>query len=48
MSCRSKVVFGPTGTNGLENFFESITLKAASRIGMPYRFLKMQSTTGET
>jgi len=48
MNCRFKGVFTPYGDKRIGEFFEPITLKAASRIGMSYRFPKMQSTTGET
>ena len=38
MNCRFKGVFTPYGDKKLGEFFEPITLKAATRIGMSYRF----------
>ena len=39
MNCRFKSVFTPYGDKKIGEFFEPITLKAASRVGMNYRFL---------
>ncbi len=41
MNCRFKGVFTPYGDKKIGEFFEPITLKAASRIGMSYRFPKI-------
>lgn len=38
MNCRFKGVFTPYGDKKIGEFFEPITLKAASRVGMSYRF----------
>jgi len=38
MNCRFKGVFTPYGDKKLGEFFEPITLKAATRTGMSYRF----------
>ena len=38
MNCRFKGVFTPYGDKMIGEFFEPITLKAASRIGMSYQF----------
>ena len=38
MNCRFKGVFTPYGDKKLGEFFEPITLKPASRLGMEYRF----------
>ena len=48
MNCRYKGVFTPYGDKRIGEFFEPITLKATSRIGMSYRFPKINRTTGET
>jgi sporadic carbohydrate cluster 2OG-Fe(II) oxygenase len=37
MNCRFKGLFTPYGDKKLGEFFEPITLRAASRIGMAYR-----------
>jgi sporadic carbohydrate cluster 2OG-Fe(II) oxygenase len=41
MNCRFKGVFTPYGDKKLGEFFEPITLRAASRTGMAYRFPKV-------
>ena len=41
MNCRFKGVFSPYGEKKLGEFFEPITLRAASRTGMAYRFPKV-------
>ncbi len=38
MNCRFKSVFTPYGDKKLGEFFEPITLRAASRLGMDYRY----------
>ncbi|WCL51201.1 sporadic carbohydrate cluster 2OG-Fe(II) oxygenase [Leptospira sp. GIMC2001] len=38
MNCRFKGVFTPYGDKKLGEFFEPITLRAASRVGMDYKF----------
>tara|TARA_B100001540_G_scaffold204562_1_gene180200 strand:- start:99 stop:929 length:831 start_codon:yes stop_codon:yes gene_type:complete len=38
MNCRFKSVFSPYGDKKLGEFFEPVTLKPASRVGMSYRF----------
>ena len=43
MNCRFKSVFTPYGDKKIGEFFEPITLKAASRQGMSYRFPKLSS-----
>ncbi len=48
MNCRFKGVFTPYGDKKIGEFFEPITLKPASRIGMSYRFPKTQKKTAET
>jgi sporadic carbohydrate cluster 2OG-Fe(II) oxygenase len=40
MNCRFKAVFTPYGDKKLGEFFEPITLRAASRAGMAYQFPK--------
>jgi sporadic carbohydrate cluster 2OG-Fe(II) oxygenase len=40
MNCRFKGVFTPYGDKKLGEFFEPITLRAASRTGMAYRLPK--------
>lgn len=42
MNCRFKSVFTPYGDKKLGEFFEPITLRAASKIGMEYRFPKVK------
>jgi len=41
MNCRFKGIFTPYGDKKIGEFFEPITLKPASRIGMQYRFPKL-------
>jgi sporadic carbohydrate cluster 2OG-Fe(II) oxygenase len=41
MNCRFKGVFTPYGDKKLGEFFEPITLRAASRVGMSYRLPKI-------
>ena len=41
MNCRFKGVFTPYGDKKIGEFFEPITLRAASRTGMDYRFPKV-------
>ena len=36
MDCRSQGIFTPYGDKKLENFFEPISLKAASKLAMKY------------
>ena len=43
MNCRFKSVFTPYGDKKIGEFFEPITLKAASRVGMNYRFPQLPS-----
>ena len=43
MNCRFKSVFTPYGDKKIGEFFEPITLKAASRLGMNYRFPQLSS-----
>jgi sporadic carbohydrate cluster 2OG-Fe(II) oxygenase len=43
MNCRFKSVFTPYGDKKIGEFFEPITLKAASRLGMNYRFPQLPS-----
>ena len=43
MNCRFKSVFTPYGDKKIGEFFEPITLKTASRIGMSYRFPQLSS-----
>ncbi len=43
MNCRFKGVFTPYGDKRVGEFFEPVTLRAASRIGMNYRFPKLES-----
>ena len=38
MNCRFKSVFSPYGDKKIGEFFEPITLRAASRVGMEYKF----------
>ena len=38
MNCRFKSIFSPYGDKKLGEFFKPITLKAASKIGMEYKF----------
>ena len=40
MNCRFKSVFTPYGDKKIGEFFEPITLRAASRTGMAYRLPK--------
>ena len=47
MNCRFKGVFTPYGDKKLGEFFEPITLRPASRIGMDYRFPKLDSDATE-
>ncbi|EMO43043.1 sporadic carbohydrate cluster 2OG-Fe(II) oxygenase [Leptospira noguchii] len=42
MNCRFKSVFTPYGDKKLGEFFEPITLRAASKIGMEYQFPKVK------
>lgn len=42
MNCRFKSVFTPYGDKKLGEFFEPITLRAASKIGMEYQFPKVR------
>ena len=42
LNCRFKSVFSPYGDKKLGEFFEPITLRAASRIGMDYQYPGMQ------
>jgi sporadic carbohydrate cluster 2OG-Fe(II) oxygenase len=42
LNCRFKSVFSPYGDKKLGEFFEPITLRSASRIGMQYRYPKIQ------
>jgi len=42
MNCRFKSVFSPYGDKKLGEFFEPITLRAASRIGMSYKYPKIK------
>jgi sporadic carbohydrate cluster 2OG-Fe(II) oxygenase len=41
LNCRFKGIFTPYGEKKIGEFFEPITLKAASRIGMRYQFPKL-------
>jgi sporadic carbohydrate cluster 2OG-Fe(II) oxygenase len=41
MNCRFKAVFTPYGDKRIGEFFEPITLRAASRIGMDYKFPRL-------
>jgi sporadic carbohydrate cluster 2OG-Fe(II) oxygenase len=43
MNCRFKSIFSPYGDKKIGEFFEPITLKAASRIGMEYKFPKIKT-----
>lgn len=43
MNCRFKSIFTPYGDKKVGEFFEPITLRSASRIGMNYRFPKLES-----
>jgi len=43
MNCRFKGVFTPYGDKKIGEFFEPITLKAASRMGMTYRFPQLSN-----
>ena len=43
MNCRFKSVFTPYGDKKIGEFFEPVTLKAASRVGMNYRFPQLPS-----
>ena len=43
MNCRFKGIFTPYGDKKIGEFFEPITLKAASRTGMTYRFPQLPS-----
>ena len=47
MNCRFKGVFTPYGDKKLGEFFEPITLKAASRLGMAYQFPSLHSDPEE-
>ena len=47
MNCRFKGIFTPYGDKKIGEFFEPITLKAASRIGMSYRFPKLPTAAGQ-
>ena len=47
MNCRFKSVFTPYGDKKLGEFFEPITLKAASRLGMAYQFPSLHSDPEE-
>ena len=42
MNCRFKSVFSPYGDKKLGEFFEPITLRAASKLGMAYKYPKIQ------
>ena len=42
MNCRFKGVFTPYGDKKIGEFFEPITLRAQSRLGMNYKFPKSQ------
>lgn len=42
MNCRFKSVFTPYGDKKIGEFFEPITLRAASKIGMEYQFPKVK------
>jgi len=42
MNCRFKSVFSPYGDKKLGEFFEPITLRAASRLGMSYKYPKIK------
>jgi sporadic carbohydrate cluster 2OG-Fe(II) oxygenase len=42
MNCRFKGVFTPYGDKKIGEFFEPITLRAVSRIGMSYRLPEIQ------
>jgi sporadic carbohydrate cluster 2OG-Fe(II) oxygenase len=43
LNCRFKSVFSPYGDKKLGEFFEPVTLRPASRIGMQFRYPKIQS-----
>ena len=47
LNCRFKGVFTPYGDKKLGEFFEPITLKPASRIGMSYRLPTLSEDSGE-
>ena len=42
MNCRFKSIFSPYGDKKLGEFFEPITLRTASKIGMDYKYPKIK------
>ena len=47
LNCRFKGVFTPYGDKKLGEFFEPVTLRAASRIGMSYRLPTLSADLDE-
>ena len=43
MNCRFKSIFAPYGDKKIGEFFEPITLRPASKIGMEYALPKFRS-----
>ena len=42
LNCRFKNIFSPYGDNKIGEFFEPITLRAASEMGLKYKLPKMK------